>query len=172
MDNERLKSLTKNEIATASKGLNADEIDFLFQRLEEKDDKLRYNAFLLLQAISQETAFLYKYWNELEKKLESNNSYQRSLGIMLLSENVRWDKKGLFDKTIDRYMVCCNDEKFITARQTIQGLEAIIKSTDKYDNIIKQTLTNTKFAKYKENQQNLLNKDKEKILKIIEKQPK
>lgn len=170
MNNDQLRALTKNQIPAASKSVSADEIDFLVKKLDEKDDKLRYNAFLLLQVISQNTAFLYKYWNELEKKLESSNSYQRSLGIMLIAENVQWDKNEYFKKTIDKYMRCCNDEKFITARQTIQALEAIIKATDKYNDKIKQTLTNLKFAQYKENQQKLLNKDKEKILKnLVEK---
>jgi len=167
MNNDQLRALTKNQIPATSKSVSLDEIDFLVKTLEEKEDKLRYNAFLLLQAISKDTAYLYKYWNELEKKVESSNSYQRSLGIMLIAENVQWDKKEYFKKTIDKYMRCCNDEKFITARQTIQALEVIIKATDKYNNKIKQTLTNLKFTQYKENQQKLLTKDKEKILKNL-----
>jgi hypothetical protein len=118
---------------------------------------------------------VYEYWSELEKKLESTNSYQRSLGIMLIAENVRWDKDGKFRDTISSYLRCCSDEKFITARQAIQGLAVVLNTTDEYDNEIKQSLVHLPLSQYKENQQKLLNKDISNMLKIIEnknKQPK
>jgi len=152
---------------TESKNLNADDIGFLIQTLNEKDDTIRYHAFLLLQANSRLFPFVYEFWSYLEAKLESTNSYQRSLGAMLIAENVKWDKTGQFDKAFNNYMSCCSDEKFITARQTIQGLETILKATDRYDEKIKQNLTIIDLSQYKENQQKLLNKDKDKILKII-----
>jgi hypothetical protein len=168
MNIDKLKALTKTEIMAASKNLNADDIRFLIQTLNEKDDTLRYNAFLLLQANSRLFPFVYEFWSYLEAKLESTNSYQRSLGAMLIAENVKWDKTDQFDKSFNNYMSCCNDEKFITARQTVQGLEVILKATDRYDEKIKQNLTSLSLSQYKENQQKLLNKDKDKILKIIE----
>jgi hypothetical protein len=169
MNTDELKAVTKDQIVALSKTLNATDIRFLVGTLNEKDDKLRYNAFLLLKSSSRMFPFVYGYWGELEKKLESNNSYQRSLGIMLIAENVRWDKDRKFNKTISKYMVCCNDEKFITARQTIQGLETILKATDKFDTGIKQGLSNLQISQYKENQQKLLTKDISNILKIIDK---
>jgi hypothetical protein len=169
MNTDELKAVTKDRVPALSKTLTATDIQFLVETLNEKDDRLRYNAFLLLQSNSRENPFVYGYWGELEKKLESDNSYQRSLGIMLIAENVRWDKDGKFNKTIRRYMGCCNDEKFITARQTIQGLETILNTTDKFDEDIKQSLSNLQLSQYKENQQKLLAKDISNILKIIKK---
>jgi hypothetical protein len=92
---------------------------------------------------------------------------------MLIAENVKWDKEDRFIKTISKYLSCCNDEKFITARQAIQGLESILKTTDKFDNEIKQGLSNLRLSQFKENQQKLINKDISNTLKIIKnKQPK
>jgi len=167
MNADKLKALSKSEIPALSKNLNADEIRFLIQTLNEKDDTIRYNAFLLLQSSSRAFPYVYDYWDILEGKLESTNSYQRSLGVMLIAENVKWDKDDKFSNAFNNYMSCCNDEKFITARQSIQGLEAILKATNKYDNKIQQSLTNLKISQYKDNQQKLLSKDKEKIIKII-----
>jgi hypothetical protein len=169
MNVDELKSLAKNDILDVSKKLGANDIRFLVEQLSEKDDKLRYNAFLLLQSSSRQFPLVYEYWGELEKKLESDNSYQRSLGIMLIAENVRWDKNDRFSKTIGAYLGCCNDEKFITARQTIQGLGSILQATKKYDSQIKQSLTGLSFAQYKENQQKLLAKDVSNTLRIIDK---
>ena len=86
---------------------------------------------------------------------------------MLIAENVRWDKKDRFSKTINKYLSCCTDEKFITARQTIQGLEIILKTTDKFNDTIKQRLSNLQLSQYKENQQKLLSKDVSNVLKRI-----
>ncbi len=167
MNIDDLKTLAKNEIPTLSKKLNAADIRFLIQTLNEKDDNVRYNAFLLLQASSREFPFVYEYWSDLEKKLENPNSQQRSLGVMLIEENVKWDKDDKFSKTISKYLKCCNDEKFITARQAIQGLETIVKATDKFNDQIKQSLANLQLSQYKENQQKLINKDISTILKKI-----
>jgi hypothetical protein len=167
LNSEILKAVTKDQILALSKTLTATDIRFLVETLNEKDDKLRYNAFLLLQAYSCRFSAVYEYWDELEKKLDSDNSYQRSLGTMLIAENMRWDKEDKFSRTISKYLNCCTDEKFITARQTIQGLEIILKATDKFNDTIKQRLSNLQLSQYKENQQKLLSQDISKILKII-----
>jgi hypothetical protein len=167
MNLDELKTLAKNDIPDLSKNLTLADIILLVETLNEKDDTLRYKAFLLLQSNSRVFPFVYKYWNELEKKLESENSYQRSLGIMLIAENVRWDKEGKFSRIISKYIGCCNDEKFITARQTIQGLGTISEATDRFDEDIKQGLSKMQFSKYKYNQQKILNKDVANVQKII-----
>jgi hypothetical protein len=167
MNIDELKTLAKNDIPDLSKNLTLADISLLVETLNEKDDLLRYKAFLLLQSNSRVFPFMYKYWNELEKKLESDNSYQRSLGIMLIAENVRWDKEGKFSSLISKYLERCNDEKFIPARQTIQGLGTISEATDRFDEDIKQGLNKLQFSKYKHNQQKILNKDVANVLKII-----
>lgn len=168
MNIDRLKILPKNEIPDLATKLSAEDVDFLVATLIEKDETVRYKAFLLLQANSRQFPFAYQHWGELEKKLESANSYQRSIGLMLVAENVRWDKEGKFSKTIDRYLSCCLDEKFITARQAIQGLANIIAGTSTYNDKIKESMTQLPLEKYKANQQKLLKKDAANILKIIE----
>ena len=168
MDIDTLKTLSKNEIPSLARKLSAEDVNFLVTTLAEKDDTLRYNAFLLLQANSRQFPLVYQHWSELEKKLESSNSYQRSIGLMLIAENVRWDKEGKFQKTIDTYLNCCTDEKFITARQAIQGLASIVKATSEYDGKIKQGLSGLPLDKYKENQQKLLRKDVANVIKIVD----
>ena len=168
MDINGLKNLSKNEIPDLAKKLSECDVDFLVATLTEKDDAVRYNTFLLLQANSRLFSLVYSHWDELEKKLDSSNSYQRSLGLMLIAENIKWDNDGKFSKTIDKYLGCCVDEKFITARQAIQGLANVLKETSKYDNKINQALTVLTIDKYKENQQRLLKKDITNIKKMIE----
>src|SRR5512137_1630072 len=148
MNYDELKKLEHEAIPATSKSLKVTDILYLVGMLNEKDDKLRYNAFLLLQSASQIFPFVYEYWGELEKKLDSNNSYQRSLGLMLIAENVRWDKDDRFVRIFSKYLSCCGDEKFITARQAIQGLETIVKTTDEFNDEIKRGLENLQLLHY------------------------
>jgi hypothetical protein len=169
VDSNQLLAIKKDQIPSQAKTLTANDVEYLVEMLSEKDDKLRYNAFLLLQAHSKDADTVYKHWNKLEMKLDSDNSYQRSLGIMLLAENVRWDKEGKFAGVIGKYFACCNDEKFITARQTIQALGEVAKATNKYNQAIGEGLAGLDFSKYRENQQSLLKRDVAATQKLLAK---
>lgn len=168
MDLIELESLSKDSSFERAKELDCNDIDFLVDCLAEKNEKIRYPAFLLLLASSREFSFVYEYWNVLESKLDSDNSYQRSAGLKLIAENVKWDKNGKFAKTIDKYLCCCADEKFITARRAIQALETVIHATEAYNGKIKQNLKNLSLAKYKKSQAKLLKEDIYKIIRVIE----
>jgi len=167
MNADELRAINKTDIPEAAKKLSKTDIASLVDTLTEKDDLLRYHAFLMLQAHSRLSPAVYTYWAVLESKLSNSNSYQRSLGLMLLAENVRWDKDGKFAKVIDSYMDGCMDAKFITARQAIQGLANIIEATSSYNDKIQKRLASIDFSKYKENQQSLLRKDVANIQKLL-----
>ena len=169
MNIDELKSVEKNAISDLAKHLSESDVSFLVKMLVEKDDILRYNAFLLLQAHSKETSLVYNHWNELVDKLKSDNSYQRSIGAMLLSENVKWDSECKLSESIDTYLDCCADQKFITARQSIQGITKILNATQAYDKKIEQRLANLPLGKYKENQQKILAKDIAQALNVLDK---
>lgn len=167
MNIDDLKAVAKDQIQATAEKLDSASVAFLVDELCEKNDKLRYKAFLLLQAHSRIKPTVYAHWAVLAGKLDSDNSYQRSLGVMLLAENVRWDKEGRFKAEIDGYFACCKDEKFITSRQAIQGLKTIMVATDIYNNEFKKLLLMLQLRQYKENQQKLLKKDVANALKAV-----
>lgn len=123
---ESMMSIDKNALPEASKTVNKDDIAQLVEWLSLKDDNIRYQAFLLLQNRSSFFDDVYPYWDIFRSKLKSDNSYQRSIGLMLIAENARWDAKGRMADTIDAYLECLNDEKTITVRQCIQSLGKIV----------------------------------------------
>lgn len=47
---------------------------------------------------------VYPFWDTFRAKLNSDNSYQRSIGIMLIAENTRWDTRDHILQTIDAYL--------------------------------------------------------------------
>jgi hypothetical protein len=168
MDARQLRSISKDEVPFVAKCLDEGDIRFLVECLAVKDGTTRYHAFLLLQASSREFPHVYRWWDLLAANLESDARYQRSVGVMLIAENVRWDTDRRFAKILDTYLRCCVDTKFITARQAIQGLAIVITATSAYNDAIKLALAQFPFGKYKETQHKLLKKDITEIQALID----
>lgn len=133
-----------------------DDIGLLVEWLREKDDTIRYAAFQLLKLLSSNSPMVYKYWDNFAGMINDQNSYQRSLGLMLISENVRWDKEDKFGAICNDYLKHCDDEKFITARQCIQGSSAICEHSAKYNREIVDMLLKIDLNRRKDSQKSLL----------------
>jgi len=125
---ESMMSIAKSDLQAASKALNNDDVPQLVEWLSLKDDNIRYQAFLLLQNRSLFFDDVYPHWDTLCNKLKSGNSYQRSIGLMLIAENVKWDTENRIADTVDECLQLLNDEKPITIRQCIQSLGKIASS--------------------------------------------
>ena len=105
--------------------LSDEEIEALVEKLSRKEDDLRYRAFLLLQSRSRMSADVYRFWDIFRAKTSESNSYQRSIGMMLLAENAQWDTEGKAKDSLPDMTALLADEKPITVRQTIQALEKV-----------------------------------------------
>lgn len=124
---ESMLALDKSDLqAVAQTALHAEDIPQLVDLLSAKDDEIRYRAFLLLQGRAAATSDVYPYWQIFQDKLKSENSYQRSLGLMLMAENAKWDAANKLDAALDDYLALMQDEKPITVRQCIQSLGKIV----------------------------------------------
>lgn len=159
----------KENLDDLAKDLTKEDIKFLIELLNEKNDELRYAAFLTLKSRSKLQNDVYDYFEVFEKKLISENSYQRSLGIMLLAENVRWDQENKFNDVIDTYLVHTDDEKFITARQTIQSINIWITKKKDLFNVVIAKLLSINIQKRKDSQRKLLLMDILTVLSAIDK---
>jgi len=98
------------------------ELDSLFVCLESKNNTTRYKAFqTLLNETEKKISWIYDKWDILVKKLTDENSFQRSIGVMLLANLAKSDTEKKFNLLIEDYLLRIHDEKFITARQCIQN---------------------------------------------------
>ncbi|MEA4965631.1 MAG: hypothetical protein VB055_07410 [Oscillospiraceae bacterium] len=122
---EDIMSISKSDLKEASRALSKDDVPQLVEWLSLKDDNVRYQAFLLLQSRSSFFEDVYPHWDSFLNKLKSDNSYQRSIGLMLIAENVKWDTQRKIVDIIDDFLKLLNDEKPITIRQCIQSLGKI-----------------------------------------------
>lgn len=95
-------------------------IKSLIDELSSKNNKIRKNALdMLLEITNEKVDWIYNVWDIMIEKLDSTNSYQRSIGIFILSNLAKSDYDKKFLDIIDRYLELMEDEKFITSRQTI-----------------------------------------------------
>lgn len=159
----------KDDIEKIASSLLPEDIEKLVDLLKEKNDDIRYAAFLSLQKRSRDHDDVYPYWDIFAAKMADENSYQRSIGIMLLAENIKWDQGNRLEKNIDEYLSHCTDEKFITSRQTIQSIGRWICDKAEWQPLIIDKLTAIDLKSFKETQQKLILLDIIDVLLMIQK---
>lgn len=115
-------------------------IDQLFEELNSKDGKIRYNSLQELIRITDNiVVWVYDKWYVLQDKLLSDNSYQRSIGLMLLANLAKSDTENRMGAILDNYLAFFNDEKFITSRQCLQNVWKIaVHHTSNRTRIVKE----------------------------------
>ena len=93
------------------------------EELSSTDDKIRLEALqATLKLTESKVDWVYEVWDLLLEKLNHENSYQRSIGIMLLCNLAKSDTEDHLRFVLDRLLAHTNDEKFITSRQCIQNI--------------------------------------------------
>lgn len=145
-------------------------IEKLFLQLSSKDDKVAYGALQVLQTISEETNNLYPYMHQLANFLDSDNSYIRTRGLILIAYNAKWDKDHVFDEIIGKYLQHITDKKPITARQCIRLLPMISKYKPELREKITVALNEADISVYTSSMQSLIYKDIRSVLIELEKQ--
>jgi hypothetical protein len=128
IDLDSIMSIPKSDIQGVSKELNKNDISKLVEWLSVKNDDIRFQAFLLLQSRSVFFNDVYPFWDNFREKLNSDNSYQRSIGLMFIAENVRWDTDNRMEELIDEYLTFLKDKKPIIIRQGVQSLKKIVSA--------------------------------------------
>jgi hypothetical protein len=116
--------------------MNAD-IKMLMEKLRLKDDAERYHALQEILALTEKKVdWFAQYKDELLAKLTDQNSYQRSIGLMLLCNLAKNDQNNEFKAILQALHPLLNDEKFITQRQYIQNVWKIAIVNSIYEKII------------------------------------
>lgn len=169
---ESIITIAKNDLGTAAKALEKDDVAKLVEWLSLKDNDIRYQSLLLLQSRANFADDVYPYWEVFETKLKSDNSFQRNIGALLLAENTKWDTENKMGKTIAAYLALVNDEKPITVRQCIQSLAKIVPYEPELNGIISAKLMSVEVMNTKETMRKLILFDILNILALIGKEHK
>lgn len=110
----------------------------LVEDLASTNDEVRMNALqTLLKVTESKVGWVYEVWDLLLGKLDHENSYQRSIGVILLCNLAKSDSENRLATSLDRLLACTKDEKFITSRQTIQNIWKAATTKPNRDKVIK-----------------------------------
>ncbi len=140
-----------------------------FELLFDKNNNTAYKALQELQKESEKTNYVYAYMDRLGDMLDSDNSYIRTRGLVLLAYNARWDIDNKIDEIIDEYLKHITDVKPITARQCIKLLPMVAREKPELRNDICSALQKADASFYDDSMQPLVYKDIQKALKEIQK---
>lgn len=169
MTAEGLLNLQKDDLQQFSETLDAFDISQLIAWLSEKNDKIRYMAFLLLQYRSESSSDIHPYWDTFLHKCKSDNSYQRSIGLMLMAENAKWDTDNKMESSINDYLALLKDEKPITVRQCIQSLGKIVPYKPGLKDVICKNLLSVDLSAVSDTMRKLILLDILNVLNVIRK---
>lgn len=130
-----------------------------FTLLFDKDNNAAYKALQILQKESEKTNRVYFYMDKLVNMMDSENSYIRTRGLVLIAYNAKWDRDNKIDKIIEKYLKHIQDVKPITARQCIKLLPVIAQNKPKLKNDIILALQKADISIYADSIQPLVYKD-------------
>ena len=123
---EKLLEIEPNNMQEAAASLDEKDIGLAIGWLKEEDRETRDKALLLLQSRSLNHDDVYPFWHVFAEKLASESSEQRSIGVVLIAANTKWDGKNKIDQVIDNYLLCLDHKKSDVVRQCIRSLHQII----------------------------------------------
>jgi len=139
----------------------------LINGLFYENDKAAYKCLKELISASEKDSGVYQFFDTFAEMINSDNSYVRTRGLLLISANAKWDTDNKVDEVIDKYLRHIMDEKPITARQCIKALPQIAKyKPDLVDDIL-AALSKADPQRYSGNMQPLINDDIKTALNAI-----
>lgn len=141
----------------------------LVEGLFNKDDKQAYSCLEQLQEHSAHSSDIYAYFDTFADMLDSDNSFIRTRGIVLIAANAQWDIDYKVDDVIDRYLKHITDDKPITARQCIKSLLTIAQYKPDLRESILDALHHANFLRYKDSMRSLVIKDSQAAMSAIRK---
>ena len=142
-------------------------IEDLIIGLKDHDDKKAYECLKKLEEKSSHFPIVYTFFDTFVEMLDSDNSYIRTRGFLLITANAKWDIDNRIDEIIQRLLECTADEKPTTARQCIKVLPTIAKYKPHLKSDIENSLRHINLSKYKESMQTLIIKDIQKVLETM-----
>jgi hypothetical protein len=94
-----------------------------FTHLHGTDAESRAASFMhLLKLTQQPVEWAYEVWDELLTLLREGDNHQRAIGAQLLSSLAKSDPRQRMLKELDQLMTVTKDERFVTARHSLQSL--------------------------------------------------
>jgi hypothetical protein len=108
-----------------------------WEQLRSQDGAVRSAALsALLAATEQPVDWAYEVWDELLARLGHADNHQRAIAAQLLCSLARSDPEGYALRDFDRLLAVTRDERFVTARHTLQALWKVGAVSDAHRRLV------------------------------------
>ena len=143
-------------------------ISELVNGLFDNNNGAAYECLKALVIASEEDDGVYRFFDTFADMMDSQNSYIRTRGMLLISANAKWDTDCKIDEIIDKYLCHILDDKPVTARQCIKALPNIAKHKPELVGDIRDALNNASLQRYGDSMRPLVFGDVKAALKRID----
>ncbi len=91
--------------------------------LKSPDGEARYQALnYVLEVTARPVDWAYDVWDEMLATLRHENNHQRAIAAQVLCNLAKSDPDGRMLKDFEALLTATKDEKFVTARHTLQAI--------------------------------------------------
>ncbi|RKG51071.1 hypothetical protein D7X30_36670 [Corallococcus sp. AB011P] len=102
-----------------------------FANLSSDDADSRYASFRHVMEVTQaKVAWAAEVWDGLLALLKEGDNHQRAIAAQVLANLAKSDTEGRMPKDLDRLIAATKDEKFVTARHSLQCLWRVATASD------------------------------------------
>jgi hypothetical protein len=99
--------------------------------LHSNDADSRYASFqYIINLTNQPVNWAYEVWDDLLNLLRTGDNHQRTIAVQVLSNLAKSDNEKRLLKDLDQLLVVTKDEKFVTARHSLQSLWKVAVVSD------------------------------------------
>ncbi|MFI5130947.1 MAG: hypothetical protein ACHQFX_13180 [Chitinophagales bacterium] len=94
-----------------------------FDNLQSKDARLRYASFqYIINLTKEQVEWAYQVWDDLLALTKEGDNHQRTIAVQVLSNLAKSDPDKRMLKDLDKLFDVTKDERFVTARHSLQSL--------------------------------------------------
>jgi hypothetical protein len=112
------RSETKTQRNTMDKTIRT-----YLDNIYSEDGQLQNKAYLfLMKETEKPVTWTYEAWDELIEGLTHKDNHVRAISAQLLANLAKSDPKGRMFKDFDKLLAVTKDERFVTARHTLQSI--------------------------------------------------
>jgi hypothetical protein len=108
-----------------------------FHNLSSQDGHTRFNAFnYILKVTDERVDWAYEVWDDLLENLRDKNNHQRAIAAQVLCNLAKSDPKRRMLKDFDAILTVTKDERFVTARHTLQAIWKVGAAGKKQEKLV------------------------------------
>ena len=113
----------------------------LFENLHSDDGDVRYAAYNeALMVTEQPVDWAYEVWDELLANTRHKNNHVRAIATQVLANMAKSDPKNRMLKDFETILAVTKDEKFVTARHTLQSIWKVGAAGKKQQKLVVERL--------------------------------